>query len=536
MNAKSRQGKISMTVFARLPLTVKFLSVVLPFSVTVTMFALLYLQITDLFEQRHSLEGRIQTSASNLASDVLADLLEAGSLESIERLLAGILTDPDIKAISLFSADGLVRVDAGSVDRPMDTVKTVTSTVRTSTSESTLQIHYIEDRILGAAQSWVSSAVIVTLIVTIVLIIGALLALSHTVQYPLRLFGKAIRQATKNDTFVPIYWKSGDALGQVASAYNRLQAKQFEDERALKELSQNLETLVDERTSEATVAREQAERNLRNFEIAQDRLVQSEKLASLGQLTAGIAHEIKNPLNFINNFSSLSVEMLEELQEVMDRAKSDISEELRDEVEELMGMVSSNMGKVQEHGKRADGIVRNMLLHSRHDEVEATEVAINSVVSEAMNLAFHSARAENKSFNIDMINELSEDAGSIHCYAQEISRVFINLISNGMYAAYEHSKETQAPATLTVRSRSTAQGVEIDIADNGMGIKNKHLKTLFDPFFTTKPAGEGTGLGLSISHDIVTKQHGGRISVSTKVGEGTCFTVILHRSLPGKQT
>ena len=193
MNAKSRQGKISMTVFARLPLTVKFLSVVLPFSVTVTMFALLYLQITDLFEQRHSLEGRIQTSASNLASDVLADLLEAGSLESIERLLAGIVTDPDIKAISLFSADGLVRVNAGSVDRPMDTVKTVTSTVLTSTSESTLQIHYIEDRILGATQSWVSSAVIVTLIVTIVLIIGALLALSHTVQYPLRLFGKPQR-------------------------------------------------------------------------------------------------------------------------------------------------------------------------------------------------------------------------------------------------------------------------------------------------------------------------------------------------------
>src|SRR5213075_3200621 len=248
-------------------------------------------------------------------------------------------------------------------------------------------------------------------------------------------------------------------------------------------------------------------------------------------LTAGIAHEIKNPLNFVNNFSALSAELVDELQDVLKPAALD--DKTREEVEELTHMLKSNLDKVVQHGKRADSIVKNMLLHSREGSGEHRPVDINAIVEESLNLAYHGARAEKSGFNITLQRELDPDAGLIDLYPQEITRVFLNLISNGFYAATkckERGEESFEP-TLSASTKSFGNKVEIRIRDNGIGIPLEVKEKMFNPFFTTKPAGEGTGLGLSMSHDIVVKQHGGTIDVQTEPGVFTEFVITLPRTL-----
>ena len=271
--------------------------------------------------------------------------------------------------------------------------------------------------------------------------------------------------------------------------------------------------------------------SLDDLQKAQDRLIQSEKLASLGQLTAGIAHEIKNPLNFINNFSALSRELIGELAGVIRTAPLDGGR--REEAEELIGTIDGNLDKVVQHGRRADSIVKNMLLHSREGSGERTTTNINAMVEEALNLAYHGARAEKPGFNVTIAKSLDPNAGAAEVYAQEISRVLLNLISNGFYAT---TKRKQAEGngsyepTLTASTRDLGNSVEIAIRDNGTGISDAVKARMFNPFFTTKPAGEGTGLGLSLSHDIVVKQHGGTLEVSTEPGSYTQFTIVLPRA------
>jgi two-component system NtrC family sensor kinase len=270
--------------------------------------------------------------------------------------------------------------------------------------------------------------------------------------------------------------------------------------------------------------------SLEDLRAAQDRLVQTEKLASLGQLTAGIAHEIKNPLNFVNNFSALSVELTDELDEVLKQAK--LAEEIQQEVGELTQMLKSNLEKVVQHGKRADSIVKNMLLHSREGSGERRSADINALVSESLNLAYHGARAEKAGFSITLKHDLDPDAGALDLYPQEMTRALLNLISNGFYAATKRKVEagdgTFEPV-LSAATRSLGKKVEIRIRDNGGGIPPEVREKMFNPFFTTKPTGEGTGLGLSMTHDIITKQHGGRIDVETKLGEFTEFIITLPR-------
>jgi signal transduction histidine kinase len=280
---------------------------------------------------------------------------------------------------------------------------------------------------------------------------------------------------------------------------------------------------VEARTRELT-------QSLANLETAQDRLVQTQKLASLGQLTAGIAHEIKNPLNFVNNFSSLSTELLEELQETLRRVSSD--EKTRAELEELTETLRGNLDKIEQHGKRADAIVKNMLLHSREGSGEHRSVDINSLVEESINLAYHGARAEKQGFNITLERSFDPAAGAIDVFPQEITRVLLNLISNGFYAAtkrkVEGSDESYEPM-LSAATRNLGDRVAISIRDNGTGIPPDVKEKMFNPFFTTKPPGEGTGLGLSLSHDIIVKQHAGSIEVDTELGEFTEFKIILPR-------
>ncbi len=271
--------------------------------------------------------------------------------------------------------------------------------------------------------------------------------------------------------------------------------------------------------------------SLDELRTAQDRLVQTEKLASLGQLTAGIAHEIKNPLNFVNNFAALSAELTDELKDVL--ASASLTGKIRDEVEELTQMLKDNLERVVQHGKRADSIVKNMLLHSREGSGEHRPADINALLDESLNLAYHGARAEKPQFNVTLQRDFDQTAGMIELFPQEITRVLLNLISNGFYAVTKRKTEDRDPAfepMLSAATRDLGDTVEIRIRDNGIGIPAEVREKMFNPFFTTKPAGEGTGLGLSMSHDIIVKQHGGRIDVETEPGEFTEFRIVLPRT------
>ncbi len=270
--------------------------------------------------------------------------------------------------------------------------------------------------------------------------------------------------------------------------------------------------------------------SLDDLRTAQDRLVQTEKLASLGQLTAGIAHEIKNPLNFVNNFSSLSVELIDELQEEL--AKVKVDDAARAEITELADTLKANLDKIVQHGKRADSIVKNMLLHSREGSGEHRPVDVNGLVEESLNLAYHGARAEKQGFNITLERSFDPAAGEVDLYPQEVTRVLLNLISNGFYAATKRKAQADGQSfepTLAASTKNLGDRVEIRIRDNGTGIPPEVKEKMFNPFFTTKPAGEGTGLGLSISHDIIVKQHSGTIAVDTEPGKFTEFKIVLPR-------
>ena len=271
--------------------------------------------------------------------------------------------------------------------------------------------------------------------------------------------------------------------------------------------------------------------SLEDLRAAQDRLVQTEKLASLGQLTAGIAHEIKNPLNFVNNFSAVSVELIDELREAL--AGAPLDSKLRAEIGEIADTLQGNLDKVVQHGKRADSIVRNMLLHSRQGSGERRPVDINALVEESLNLAYHGARAEKQGFNITIEKSFDSAAGEVDLFPQEITRVLLNLISNGFYAATKRKSDADGGSyepTLAAATKNLGDRVEIRIRDNGIGIPPEVKDKMFNPFFTTKPAGEGTGLGLSISHDIVVKQHSGSIAVDTEPGKFTEFKIVLPRA------
>ena len=272
-------------------------------------------------------------------------------------------------------------------------------------------------------------------------------------------------------------------------------------------------------------------KSLEDLRTAQDRLVQTEKLASLGQLTAGIAHEIKNPLNFVNNFSALAIDLIGELQEKLQAVRLD--NEVNAQITELSDMLKGNLGKVVEHGKRADSIVKNMLLHSRQESGEHRSVGVNALVAESLNLAYHGARAAKQGFNITLEQSLDPAAGKVDVFPQEITRVLLNLISNGFYAATKRKTEANSgdyEPTLTAMTKDLGDSVEIRIRDNGTGIPAGVKEKMFNPFFTTKPPGEGTGLGLSLSYDIIVKQHGGSIEVDTQPGEFTEFKIVLPRS------
>ncbi len=295
-------------------------------------------------------------------------------------------------------------------------------------------------------------------------------------------------------------------------------------------------TDLKEHENELRQAKDEAERALQDLTQAQTNLVQAEKLALLGQLVAGIAHEIKNPLNFVNNFSELSVELLDELKEVLEEVLPKLDEKLRDDVEDLFRTLTGNLAKIGEHGGRADSIVKSMLSHSREGPGERRPADINALVEESLNLAYHGARAKDQDFNIALERDYDDGAGRAEVIPQDLSRVFLNLFSNGFYATQKRRAESGDGGyvpTLSVSTRGLADAVEIRVRDNGTGMPEDVANKVFTPFFTTKPTGEGTGLGLSLSYDIIAHQHNGAFDVDSREGEYTEFVISLPRRANG---
>jgi signal transduction histidine kinase len=348
----------------------------------------------------------------------------------------------------------------------------------------------------------------------VVLALLAGVVLARRLTDPIRALQAGAERLGQGDLAQRIAVVSTDEIGTLALRFNEMATR-------IQDAQETLEAKVADRTRELG-------QSLEDLRSAQDRLVQSEKLASLGQLTAGIAHEIKNPLNFVNNFADLSAELIAELREATAKAGATLDPGLGAEIEELCQMVHDNLGKIATHGRRADSIVRNMLAHSRDGTSERVTVDFNALVEETLNLAWHGARAERPGFNVTLEKRLDPTAGQLDLYPQEFTRVLLNLFGNAFHAV--HQKETPGfQPHLRVVTEARPSSVVIQVRDNGTGIPDSVRHHIFEPFFTTKPAGQGTGLGLSLSHDIVVEQHGGEIAVMTEPGAWTEFTITLPR-------
>jgi len=297
--------------------------------------------------------------------------------------------------------------------------------------------------------------------------------------------------------------------------------------RIMAEMKAQLEVQVAERTSELTKQKEELEHTLNELKSTQSQLIQAEKMASLGELTAGIAHEIQNPLNFVNNFSEVNNELIEELKGELSKGEQQRDKNLE---EDLLRDISQNLEKINYHGKRADAIVKGMLQHSRVSTGQKDPTDINALADEYLRLSYHGLRAKNKNFNATIKTDFDTKIGEMMIVAQDMGRVLLNLINNAFYAVNEKFQRLKDSGsyepTVSVSTRKINQSVQITVQDNGNGMPAELRDKIFQPFFTTKPAGEGTGLGLSITYDII-KAHGGDIAVESSQGVGSKFIITL---------
>jgi two-component system, NtrC family, sensor kinase len=321
-----------------------------------------------------------------------------------------------------------------------------------------------------------------------------------------------------------IMWLIGFSI--YAFVQNNKEKKQQQQQEAQMLLAEakksELEYLVKERTLELTEQKKELEKALVDLKSMQDQLVQHEKMASLGELTAGIAHEIQNPLNFVNNFAEVSGELITEMQEALEKGDAE-------EVKAIADDLKQNLEKINHHGHRASSIVRGMLGHARTDTGKKEVTDLNALIDECLRLSFHGMRAKDRSFDVNFAQQLDPNLPQVSIVAQDMGRVLLNLFNNAFYATMkkkEHYTGTTPYKPLVyVSSAATANGVEIRVRDNGIGVPESLQNKIFQPFFTTKPAGEGTGLGLSLSYDIITKGHSGTLHIESQEGEGATFII-----------
>jgi len=323
----------------------------------------------------------------------------------------------------------------------------------------------------------------------------------------------------------------GSTLEEMSSSLKQSFAKIEKQNKELEEYNRTLEDKVEQRTIELKDKNTELEKLLQKLKNTQDQLIMQEKLASLGALTAGIAHEIQNPLNFVNNFSKLTVGLVEELNEEIEDFAGELDEEDKNIIDEILDDIKMNVDKINHHGKRAESIVKNMLQHSRGDSGQFQETDIAEIIDEAINLSYHAVKSKDKEFNVDFVKEYDDKVGNANVNPQALSRVVLNVVNNSLYAMRE--KFTANPEYLpvfTAKLTRMEDRFEIALRDNGPGIPKKVYDKIFEPFFTTKPTGEGTGLGLSLSYDIVTKMHKGELKVDTEANEFTQFTITIPYS------
>jgi signal transduction histidine kinase len=498
------------------------------------------LETREYFAQRRSLVVNLQELIKTQSVPIATALWELDTkkintfLEEVEKLQF-------VRGAVITDSTGKIVAKNGDIDTPpksSDFVAQEPLVFRSGANPQTLgsiKIIVHDQEILRTVKNRLVNDAIILLVLLAVLTGATIFATNVIVGRPLTLLKASIEKIRRDGVRERVDWVASDELGQVVSAYNEMQSVQEDTEDALRRARDNLELRVKERTKELTGARDWAESALTDLKRTQRQLVHSQKMASLGILTAGIAHEIKNPLNLVNNFSRVSVELFDELRDAIEPARQALDDERRDELDNLVTTLAANMIRIDEQGRRADSIVKSMLQHSRDEASERHLTDINAFLEENLNLAYHGARARHQEFNITLERDFDPDAGSISIAAQDISRVLLNLFGNGFYATRQRQHlESSADYTpiLGVISRDCGDSVQIRVRDNGTGIAGDIVNKIFDPFFTTKPTGEGTGLGLSLSHDIVVSQHGGSIEVSSAKGEFAEFTITLPRQSP----
>ncbi len=368
-------------------------------------------------------------------------------------------------------------------------------------------------------------------IVIIFALIGATILLivivfiSRSITRPLRKLAFASRQISGGNfhAALPVV-KTRDEIGDLTKSFGLMQEELSQTIGRLKAANDELENYS--RTLEEKVESRTAEIKEKNSQ-----LIQAEKMASLGQLTAGIAHEIKNPLNFINNFAELSVDLAEELAGIIEKESGKLDKSTVEYLRELLADVDHNVRKIGEHGRRADSIVKGMLLHSRGKSGEKQKTNLHDLIDEGLNLAYHGFRAQDANFNVKMEKHYDRTIEPIDVVPQNISRVLLNMFNNSFYSMNEKKTEKKYNPQLVVITENRKDRVVIRIWDNGRGIPADIIDKVFNPFFTTKPTGKGTGLGLSLSYDIVVQEHRGEIKVKSEVGEYAEFTIVLPKIL-----
>ncbi len=323
----------------------------------------------------------------------------------------------------------------------------------------------------------------------------------------------------------------GAIAGFMAANITRIRMLERERDKERERYNQ-IEREVALRTTELESQKLVLEDSLHRLRQTQDQLVVKEKLASLGQLTAGIAHEIKNPLNFISNFSTLSVDLVRDIRELIEPARAYLGDETRREFDDSFDLLAENLSKIRDHGRRADRIVRSMLQHSRTGVGERRATEVNSLVNESVDLAYHGVRAQDPGLNLVIERDIDRNLGSAYLVPQDISRVIVNLVTNAVYSVSKRRREGGDPhyrSRIRIATRLIDDGIEIRIRDNGIGISPQVMERLFTPFFTTKPIGEGTGLGLSLSYDIIVKGHQGRLHAESQQNDYAEFIIWLPR-------